>query len=643
MPATKKRRPSPPSATIAALSTKTQLPESFLVGLGLIDTPLGVEIPYGSNARHRLRKYTNIADGADDDPATYWLGAKGSQIRAYGEDRLNGNATIPFLMVVEGETDAWTAFFVEVPVLGVPGSQTIHTTLSTDLLKRVQCFVILQENDKGAGADFAAAGVAFARKAGVSDIRVVHPPDGCKDLSDWYCRNATVFKDELREAVRHAKGQPLPEVESRQAKSDAAPTVAARVSGGTAVASVAHAEPEWPKPPDGAAYTGLAGEFVRVVTDYTEGDPAAILTQFLAMFGNVVGVRPHARVGAGRHGTNLFAAIVGDTAKARKGESYKPVDVVFAEVDPEHHRREGLSSGEGLIFHVRDAREDKKGSKGVLDDGVLDKRLLVVESEFGSVLRQTTRSGNILSAVLRQAWDGQRLAVMTRNDPITATSPHISIIAHITNDELRRELTDVEMSNGFANRFLWIAAKRGPLKPSPPPFEGAVVQRLAGQVSDVVEFARSTGVVVRDAEAEHAWDEIYRALAEESATGLVANLLARAEAQVLRLSLLYALLDCSATVQIQHLCAAGALWEYVERSVRYIWGSATGDPVADTIYQFLKRSGEQSRTDISSALGRNVPGPRIEAALALLKRSKMADSRGDGSGPGRPVELWRAI
>ena len=38
---------------------------------------------------------------------------------------------------------------------------------------------------------------------------------------------------------------------------------------------------------------------------------------------------------------------------------------------------------------------------------------------------------------MRQAWDGDRLSILTREDPIKANGATISIIGHITIDELR--------------------------------------------------------------------------------------------------------------------------------------------------------------------------------------------------------------
>jgi hypothetical protein len=60
-----------------------------------------------------------------------------------------------------------------------------------------------------------------------------------------------------------------------------------------------------------------------------------------------------------------------------------------------------LSSGEGLVYAVRDKTDD--------DDGVIDKRLLVVEQELGAALRAFQRTGNNLSMILRGAFDGDTL------------------------------------------------------------------------------------------------------------------------------------------------------------------------------------------------------------------------------------------
>ena len=82
-----------------------------------------------------------------------------------------------------------------------------------------------------------------------------------------------------------------------------------------------------------------------------------------------------------------------------------------------------------------------------------DKRLLLFEGEFAKALRNMERQGNILSAVLRDAWDHGNLRTLIKNNPNRATGAHVSLNAHITVDELRRCLDRTEMANGLANRI----------------------------------------------------------------------------------------------------------------------------------------------------------------------------------------------
>src|SRR5436190_678617 len=200
--------------------------------------------------------------------------------------------------------------------------------------------------------------------------------------------------------------------------------------------SPVHADP-WPTL-DPAAFHGLAGQIVRAIEPETEADPAAVLLTTLSMFGNAVGSGPHTVADGAQHPARLHVVVVGDTARSRKGTSVHNVRRIFDAADPVWARDRlfdgGLSTGEGVIAAVRDGDDDI--------EGVLDKRLLVVESEFARVLSVANRDGNILSNVIRQAWDSGNLRVITRKDPLKATAAHISIVGHITREELLRRLTD---------------------------------------------------------------------------------------------------------------------------------------------------------------------------------------------------------
>ncbi len=384
---------------------------------------------------------------------------------------------------------------------------------------------------------------------------------------------------------------------------------------------------------------------MRTAEAYSEADPAALLVSFLVEFASAVGSGPHCMVGATRHPARLSAVIVGPTSKAWKGDSEKPSRIVIRRADPSWEARvqQGLSSGEGVISAVRDPvmRLDPKSGKVVVaDEGVIDKRLLAPSPEFARVLRVMGREGNTLSAVLREAWDDGDLRVMTRN-PTVATGVHVCVLGHITVEELRRELQDTEAASGFANRHLWVAARRARLLPDPRPFEGEVVVALSAKVGRALAFARGVGAVRRDQEAAELWAALYPDLSRDR-PGLAGAVLGRHEAQAVRLSLDYALLDRSRVVKVEHLEAAVAVLDYVAASATYIFGDALGDAIADRILEALRDGDELSRTQIFSDLfGRHTAQARIESALHLLAALGLAHCETRAT-RGRPTELWIA-
>ena len=406
----------------------------------------------------------------------------------------------------------------------------------------------------------------------------------------------------------------------------------------------------WPDPPGAPAFRGLAGRMVDAVAPHTEADPVAVLVSFLEAFGCAVGTGPHALVGATRHTPREYAALVGRTAKARKGDSWQPNRVLFELAVPEWMRRimGGLSSGEGLILAVRDAVTKQEPIKEhgqivgyqpvVVDDGEPDKRLLVIEPELARLLRAMGRQGNTLSAILRDAWDTGDLRSMTKNTPAVATAAHVALLGHITVEELRRELADIEAANGFANRILWFAVRRSREIPEPAPFAGPAVDALADEVAIAVRRASAIGLMTRDSDARELWRAIYSDLSADR-DGLAGGILARAEAHVLRLSLAYALLDGTATVSVEHLAAALELWAYAERSVEFIFGDASGDPVADAIYEAIVQNGVLTRTQIRDLFGRHESSSQIDQALQLLgRRGRVRVERRETGG--RPTEVW---
>jgi hypothetical protein len=390
----------------------------------------------------------------------------------------------------------------------------------------------------------------------------------------------------------------------------------------------------WPQPLGEAAFYGLTGEVVRAIEPHSEADPAALLVQFLVVAGNVIGRGPYFTVESDRHYPNFYACLIGETSKGRKGSSWGHVERLGKSCDPGWADRieSGLSSGEGLIWAVRDG-------DGKEDEGVHDKRLLVFEPEFANVLRVLERQGNRLSSVVRDAWDGRVLRTLTRTTSAKATGAHVSIVGHITADELRRYLDRTEVANGFGNRFLWVCVRRSKSLPEGGEMHKVDVSKLVSDLRDAVRFAGTiSDPAHRDAEARTLWRSVYPSLSE-GRPGMFGALTGRAEAQVTRLAHLYALLDQSKVVRREHLEAALAVWDYTLSSVSYVFSSALGDPLADSLLEYLRTSSPLTRSDLRSYVGGRVQASEIDRALALLSRFGLAHKRREETG-GRPAEVW---
>jgi hypothetical protein len=349
----------------------------------------------------------------------------------------------------------------------------------------------------------------------------------------------------------------------------------------------------WPEPPSDAAFAGLVGEFTRLWQPHTEASPVALAAQFIAFYGHAIGRKPFFAVGGDDHHTNLEIALVGPTSFARKGQSYNCVKYTFDKVSLQlgvpYNEAQGLSSGEGLINAVRDpsSKTNKKG-KSVIDVGVSDKRLLVFESEFASVLRRMVREGNTLSEVIRQAWDSGNLGTMTRNAPLRATNTHISVITHVTPSDLQLYLNDVSTMNGFANRFIFLATRRVCSLPDPGRPPDHALRAFAARLAKAIEFGEQVKEMKRSPDAVTTWESLYKKLSEPR-TGRQHNaVVARGPAHVLRLSMIYALLDGSSIIEPRHLASASAIWDYAERTSRFVFGDSLGDKVAEKILELLK-------------------------------------------------------
>jgi hypothetical protein len=382
------------------------------------------------------------------------------------------------------------------------------------------------------------------------------------------------------------------------------------------------------------AYHGILHEVVRIATRTSEASPIAVAANLIGIFCAMIGRGAFQHIGDGICHARMFYLLVGRTGKARKGTSEHTVFRIFRAIErilcgdggfPAMKRHEGgLSTGEGLGYQLRDSEEEGDG-------GTDDKRLHVVESEFAGAMAAANREKNTLSATIRTAWDGKPIAPLVKNASWAASDPHIVISGHITSAELIARMSDVDALSGFLNRFVILHIVRPKLVPLPKRTPDADIERVAEQLAEAVRFAAGDDVtagntleVTLSPEAVKFWCAQYPSLTAEQ-DGIAGALLVRSEIYCRMLAMIFALLDKTAVIEVQHIKAALAWVNYWKDSVNYIFATLAAKAEAERlneasadVLEFIKQRPGCSRTDLTTGFRNKLSGQQITDALNHL-------------------------
>ena len=382
-----------------------------------------------------------------------------------------------------------------------------------------------------------------------------------------------------------------------------------------------------------AAYHGVAGEYVKAIAADTESDPLAVLVQVLAWVGCKIGRSAWIRHGNVTHYPLIWPLIVGRTSTGRKGNSAADSLSSLNSLSSLPRTRSGLSSGEGLIeaFMAKNP-----------DDAAPDPRMIVLETEWESVLARTRREGNTLSAVLRDAWDGRTLATMHAGGASREVGVHaLTVVGHITPQALQEGMTGSDLTNGFLNRFIPIAVHRPHLVVWP---EEMTVSARNALVTIATKKSDVDGEFTLTPEAKNLYAHWYTTYSDESekTADRVAMATGRAVPNLLRLALIYAWLDDSlGLIDVDHVKAATAIIDNARASAQLLLAAGRAG-VDGKILKALREVGPMTKTDLFNHFARHVSADQLNEALTTLVESGEVVVEKKTDTGGRPSEMYRA-
>ena len=152
------------------------------------------------------------------------------------------------------------------------------------------------------------------------------------------------------------------------------------------------------------------------------------------------------------------------------------------------------------------------------------------------------------------------------------------------------------------------------------PFPKAIEERrfneLALRFKEALDFAQQPGEIVFSDRVEKVWTEVYKQLQEER-PGIAGVLTNRSEVHVIRIALVFALLDKSNLIDIQHMRAALAIWDYCASSVCFIFGIES-DEGSSKILLALE-NGPRSQTEISKLFSGHLSADKLRQKLSDLE------------------------
>ncbi len=388
-----------------------------------------------------------------------------------------------------------------------------------------------------------------------------------------------------------------------------------------------------PAAPTAETFQGHLGAMTRLIAPHVPWDPMAFLGQTIVAVGNWLGYRFHIAEEATKRRANLYLAVVGGTGSG-KGTSYRWTEWVMSALDEPYLRNRittAVGSGEGLLAKITDPVYSTNARGDVVEvmAGSDDKRVLYLEEELGQLFMKMISQDSVEKMVTK-AWDSAQLETTTKKESMVCATPHVSIIGHITPDELFTRLDHRLIDNGFSNRWLYLLIKPTQVKfTSTAPEEVGGLEALRAELCDNLRRFQRSGNddFVLTPAAEDVYLDTARWLYDHPHTGAMLKQDVRWRPLMWKLSIVFAAADGTNKVEAEHFLAA-----------RAFFGAKSGNELVDRFMFMWRQTGYEPLTlsDIADMFSKNLNAYRRNVMLDILKRDGIIRIEPGAATKGRP-------
>ena len=347
---------------------------------------------------------------------------------------------------------------------------------------------------------------------------------------------------------------------------------------------------------DDADLYGPIGAVARRICQFSEAHAPTVYLNLIVSFGSMFGRGPYFNIDATKHYTNENIANVAPTSEGRKGTCSDAAEFFLRTISPafmDRNNVSGFASSQAVIAQIKDSStyqiRDRKTSmfKTVLVPGVEDKRLCIRENELSGLFKLLADSKNRAGELFRNAWDGKPLSnkVSGKTDEgehrsLVCREPHVSIIGSTTPSLAKSTLPVGVDKSGDGNRFIWCFTKRTQLCPhGGPPIDwlserieyAGVTVLLLVYLQQMLNEAYEPRLIPLTRAASKFCTHLYLRLENDRRIDFLGGMTRRAAAHIRRLAMILCLIDRENAVDVKHLQAAEAIWDFSQESARFIF------------------------------------------------------------------------